>query len=351
LIPKKIQTGGSSAVYHRAVAYFVKRDKAILLPVGSILCSPSGVLFSVASSRFVDAYETILTGFPVTYIFPLLENVYLTESSVFNGVMGMQCGLPWPRIGWDVLSFTQSIRCPAPVSHTYVGEVIPPPYRAYVHRDQDLSSMLFSCPRRFVEPGSSDGRMLMTDEYHRTVVQAQIVLAMKGFCTYLCDLQHWREELALIDEEDGNLDRTPCFPGACHIPTDVSCKDAFVQVMQSCSKEVMNALTFQRDIVRHLHPRARIPDKYHCFPLIPRDETSNEGMLMTVLGIHFSLGLLERMPSGNIKRGMNVGKRKVFMYGDAMTVVNWKRTYDIIFNKYAVYVPTFKEERGGGGDE
>jgi hypothetical protein len=32
---------------------------------------------------------------------------------------------------------------------------------------------------------------------------------------------------------------------------------------------------------------------------------------------------------------MNVGKRKVFMYGDALTVVNWKRTYDIIFNKYA----------------
>ncbi len=39
LIPKKIQTGGSSAVYHQAVAYFVKCDKAILLPVGAVLRS------------------------------------------------------------------------------------------------------------------------------------------------------------------------------------------------------------------------------------------------------------------------------------------------------------------------
>ena len=51
LIPKKKQTRGSSAVYHRAVAYFVKHDKAILLPVGAVLRSPLGVLFSVASMK------------------------------------------------------------------------------------------------------------------------------------------------------------------------------------------------------------------------------------------------------------------------------------------------------------
>ena len=127
----------------------------------------------------------------------------------------------------------------------------------------------------------------MTDEYHDTVVRAQIVLAMKGFGTYLCDLQHWREELALIDEEDGNLIASTCFPGACCIPTDVTCEDAFVQVMQLCSTEIWNAITFQREIIRHLHPCARIPDKYHFFPMIPRDETSNEGMLMTALNVHF----------------------------------------------------------------
>jgi hypothetical protein len=35
----------------RAVAYFVKRDKAILLPVGAVLRSPLSVLFSVASMK------------------------------------------------------------------------------------------------------------------------------------------------------------------------------------------------------------------------------------------------------------------------------------------------------------
>ncbi len=56
---------------------------------------------------------------------------------------------------------------------------------------------------------------------------------------------------------------------------------------------------------------------------------------MTALAISFSLGLLEKMPSGNIKSGLNIGKRKLFLYGDVMTVNNWKRTYSIIFNMYA----------------
>jgi len=98
-IGKKVQTGGSLAAYHCAVAYFVKCDKAILLPIGAVLRSSSGVLFHVESSRFVDSYETVLTGVPHSYIFPLLETVYLSESPVFLEVVAMQLGLPWPRIG------------------------------------------------------------------------------------------------------------------------------------------------------------------------------------------------------------------------------------------------------------
>ena len=56
---------------------------------------------------------------------------------------------------------------------------------------------------------------------------------------------------------------------------------------------------------------------------------------MTALAVCFSLGLLEKMPSGNIRRGLNIGKQKFYLFGDVMTTNNWKHCYGIIFNKYA----------------
>jgi hypothetical protein len=125
MISKKVQTGGSSSIYYPAVAYFVKHDKAILLPIGAVLRSPSGILFRVELSRFVDAYETVLTGVPHMYIFPLLETGYVSDSTVFFEVTGMQQGLPWPRIGWELISFDRTVR-PHKVAHiTYVIQTIP----------------------------------------------------------------------------------------------------------------------------------------------------------------------------------------------------------------------------------
>jgi hypothetical protein len=161
--------------------------------------------------------------------------------------------------------------------------------------------MLFTGSRRFVKPGTSEGRTLTTDEYQRIIVQAQTVLAMRGYATYLSDQQHWREEITLMeDEESEHQDRQESTSDCGNVPRDVASEDAFIKVMQLCSSEVCYAITFQRDIIWHLHPRASIPDKYHCFPLIPRDKTSNDGMLMTALAVCFSLGLLEKIPYGNI---------------------------------------------------
>ena len=74
-----------------------------------MLRSPSGILFRVELSRFVDAYETVLTGVPHMYIFPLLETGYVSDSTVFFEVTGMQQGLPWPRIGWELISFDGTV--------------------------------------------------------------------------------------------------------------------------------------------------------------------------------------------------------------------------------------------------
>ncbi len=85
------------------------------------------------SSCFVDAYETVLMGVPNAYIFSLLENGYLSDSTVFFEVTGMQQGLPWPRIAWELISFKGTVRAPEVANITYVNQAIPPPYRACIH--------------------------------------------------------------------------------------------------------------------------------------------------------------------------------------------------------------------------
>ncbi len=52
MIQKKWQTQGLSSNYLNGVAAFVKKDNAILLPIGSVLKSPSGFLFHIVSYNY-----------------------------------------------------------------------------------------------------------------------------------------------------------------------------------------------------------------------------------------------------------------------------------------------------------
>ncbi len=49
MVQKIWQMQGSSSDYLKGVAVFVKKDKDILLPTGSVLKSPSGILFCIVS--------------------------------------------------------------------------------------------------------------------------------------------------------------------------------------------------------------------------------------------------------------------------------------------------------------
>ena len=41
--PKKWQDDGKSSIFQKGTAYFIKRDKVFILPVGTAITSPSGV--------------------------------------------------------------------------------------------------------------------------------------------------------------------------------------------------------------------------------------------------------------------------------------------------------------------
>lgn len=60
--PKTWQNQGSSAIFLNGVAAFIKKNKAILLPVNSIIRSSSNVRFRITSSRFLDPYLILLKG-------------------------------------------------------------------------------------------------------------------------------------------------------------------------------------------------------------------------------------------------------------------------------------------------
>jgi hypothetical protein len=70
-IPRTWQTGGHSSLYHRGVAIFMKRNKAILLPIGSLIMLPSGLEFRVTTVSYKDAWVTVIMGDLVTKIYPL----------------------------------------------------------------------------------------------------------------------------------------------------------------------------------------------------------------------------------------------------------------------------------------
>ena len=66
MLKKTWQTNGYSSNYLKGVASFIRRtgkDKATtMIPTGSVIRSPSGIVFKTMSYRFLDAYLTVVSG-------------------------------------------------------------------------------------------------------------------------------------------------------------------------------------------------------------------------------------------------------------------------------------------------
>ncbi len=100
--------------------------------------------------------------------------------------------------------------------------------------------------------------------------------------------------------------------------------------IHQCNAKMFHAIHFCADVVMHFHPSAKIEDKYIHLPLVPRDETSTEGMILTNASILESLGLLIKQSSGKYILGDNDKKRSVLLYRDALTIRLQSSLYDKI---------------------
>ncbi len=95
MVQKIWQMQGSSSNYLKGVAAFVKKDKAIVLPIGSVLKSPSGILFCIVSCNYMDAYSTIIRGELIDE-YDAMDNGHSVSMEVTRVTTGL---LLWPTIG------------------------------------------------------------------------------------------------------------------------------------------------------------------------------------------------------------------------------------------------------------
>ncbi len=133
---------------------------------------------------------------------------------------------------------------------------------------------------------------------------------LRVFGDYLKMLHDWNQELELnAFEEDVNT-ASPHLPDG--IPQNINNESAFILEMASCTYEIGNAVKLQSQLVKHLYPYTDKDDKYIHLPIISRDETCTEGMLLTNAALLEYLGLLTKEEKGRYNLGPNAKKRIVF---------------------------------------
>ena len=81
LINKLWQDLEKSSLYQRGTAFFVKQDKAFVLPVGTIMLSPLGLKFCVVSCIAIDAYTSVV----ISELAPFPFNI--CDSDMYNDVL------------------------------------------------------------------------------------------------------------------------------------------------------------------------------------------------------------------------------------------------------------------------
>ncbi len=348
MIQKKWQTAGLLSNYLKGVAVLAKRDKAILLPCGLLIRSLSRELFKVRSARYVNKYLTMISadimrrndrdhdneqqdrddvvehaegesGF--------VEHAEGESGEVDGGVVDVVPQLfTWPQIGWTVC-LVKGV--PPTAVLDYVNPVVPPPMNACCLLNITSDELLFTC-HDLRQSGDDQSCCISSDEYNELIIDAEDVILLDSFRSLMKILHEWKGQLDLEREEDGDFvddDLQPAYIPL-GLPHDYACEERLVSLLDSCEKEIYHAKTFRLDVVCHLYPHAKVPDQYIHFPLIPRDESTNEGMTLMNAAILNSVGLLKKEEHGKYSLGNRAEQRLVFMYGDALTVRLHGAIYD-----------------------
>jgi hypothetical protein len=152
MLKKTWQTNGCSGNYLKSVASFIKKDKAVMIPIGSVLRSQLGVIFKTTLFCFLDAYLTVVGGELMTNIYPLplvndkfameeINNLDKAQRIVEQEVVHVMTGtLLMPLVCWDVMHLAGQALTP---HMSYIDFPNPPPIHACVEKDISMDILFF----------------------------------------------------------------------------------------------------------------------------------------------------------------------------------------------------------------
>ncbi len=222
-----------------------KKDKAVLLPVGSILKSPLGLLFLVLETNFINAYSTLVHGELIhqpdetedDQTEPMVIEPICGDKSSPNSQLSVDAvvvttgALPWPAIGWDIQHLPGEME---PLTLSYLDPIIPPPVNACVHSSQSEDDLIFML-REFKRSGEENSRRLSSAEYDVHIVDCEDIILLGAFLRTIILLHHaWKIELEKIREEEGIIADSVKYPPS-GLPHNYSNETIFVEQLGKCT--------------------------------------------------------------------------------------------------------------------
>ena len=90
-------------------------------------------------------------------------------------------------------------------------------------------------------------------------------------------------------------------------------EEAFISSMINASNELYYASTLQYDVVNQVNPRSKNNNKFIHFPICPREETSNKGIMLTSATINKSLPLINKVGNDNYAVDEHTHGREIFL--------------------------------------
>jgi hypothetical protein len=306
------QTCGSSSNYLGGVPSFIKKDKAICLLVGLVLCSPSGISFWVVSCTFENLYSVKVHG---DLIAGVNENDNADNVLVQNEISQVTSGLLlWPAVDWEVMPFPGVGN---PVTRlqdlSYIDLVIHPSVNAWVNKDVLRDQLLFS-HQQFYDAGTPNTHSISLLEYNKLICDSNDLLLLNTFARYLTSLHQVQEELHVEDKEENeehndcnnNYNPSLCLPDS--IPHQYESKKLYLENIEWYTKEFYHVPRFYTGLIHRLYPHSEVEEKYIHAPLIGRDETSNKGMMLTNAALLKLAGLVMKQTNGKFILGPNATK-------------------------------------------
>ena len=105
---------------------------------------------------------------------------------------------------------------------------------------------------------------------------------------------------------------------------DSSATAAFLELVDQCRKEFYQASKFERDLVSHLNPNCKNPNRLFVWGIIPHDETSYSGMMRVYYKLGANLQFFEMKEDGRCHALQDAILRTIHFCVDQLSARNFR---------------------------